>query len=112
MKRQKFHAKFKKMKRELIPKNEITHDLQSTVTQQQSSMEVHQMVFGGEPTYLRTINFRCLSQIHQLLIASIPHIPLSAESHTDLSQLTYELLRTVNLLRKPIDTPTSPRTPQ
>ena len=66
------------------------------------SMETHQILFNGELAFTRTVVYRCLS-IHQLLVFSIPHIPLFTEDHIDISRLIFsdELLRTLSLLQKP-----------
>ena len=111
VKRQKFHNKLKRVKKDLIPKNneihKTIHDLQSTVSQYHCRAEGHQTLFERELTHFRTITFRCLSQIHQVLVKSIPCIPLAAENHTDLSNITYELLRIISLLQNSVDTPVS-----
>jgi len=41
----------------------------------------------------------CLGRIHNILIAAILHIVMSGEEHQELSQLMYELLRAIQLIR-------------
>ena len=53
----------------------------------------------GELACLTQRTHCCLGRLHHILIASIPHIIMSEEEHQELSQLTYELLRAIQLIR-------------
>ena len=43
-----------------------------------------------------TIAHRGLIRIHQLLISFTPYIPMTAETHSDIAQMNYELYRIVD----------------
>ena len=89
----------------MIPNNHIIIQICTDVSLLHESMGTLRQLHESELAHLRTVSYRCLSRIHQILISSIPHILLSTESHADMSQLMYKLLRTVHQLQLPFDSP-------
>ena len=66
------------LKCELVPKTKLIDNLMSTMDELQYSTEVHDMLYEEELANLRTVKYRCFTHLHQIIIASIHHIPLSA----------------------------------
>ena len=56
---------------------------------------------SGDLAQLTTITYRCLSWMHNIIIATLPYIVMSSRSHEDLAQMAYELLRTIYQLPIP-----------
>ena len=65
---------------------------------QNSKAELHQQ-YKGKLTRVSTTAYRSLARLHHLLITFTPYIPMTAETHAELSQLNDELYRSVDQLK-------------
>ena len=50
----------------------------------------------GEMTTMRTITFRCLSRVHQLVTRLLPHVMLAPDDNFELVQMLHELSQTLH----------------
>ena len=112
IRQQKLNTKLKKTRSGTTLKHGIVDHLNVKFTQYRERAETNQLLMERMIGFMRTVTHRCPSHIHQLFISTIPHLPLSVEGHLDISQLAYELLQTIDLLRKPENTPMSPSVSQ
>jgi len=74
-----------------LAKTKIIKDIFAKIDQIKYDVEIYRLLWEGESSHLRTIAFRCISRSHQILSNSLPHIPLPAEQHRELKQLSDEL---------------------
>jgi len=100
-KRQKLSATVKNIEREVAlltktitqTKNNI-----ATLTQQVENLTCQ---YNRDMAQLATVNYRCLSRMHNIIIATLPYINMPPQNHEDLAQMAYELLRTIYQLPIP-----------
>ena len=62
-------------------------------------------IYDSEIARLGTVSYRCFARLHQILITLAPYLHMPPNEHAELSQLTYELLRTIHQLNTPTETP-------
>jgi len=58
--------------------------------------------YFSEIARVTVLTYCCLDRLHQVLISIVPYIEMPVEEHHDASQLIYELLRVIQLLRSNI----------
>jgi len=82
--------------------------LSKTVTQTQANItilkqQVDNMVqmCSRDLAQLTTVTYRCLSQMHNIIISTLPYIVMPPRNHEDLARMAYELLRTIYQLPIP-----------
>ena len=100
-KRHRLESNMKKIKDDLISTKQLIRQLQQdNLTQKNRIAEMNQW-YEDKLTRVSTTAYRGLARIHHLLITFTPYIPMTAEIRTDVSQLNYELYRTVDQLKIP-----------
>ena len=102
-KRQKLSAAVKSIER-------VVALLTKTITQTKTNIvtltqQIENLIsqHNRDIAQLTTINYQCLSSMHNIIIATLPYIVMPSQNHEDLAQMAYELLRTIYQLplRKP-----------
>ena len=80
IKRQKLNVKFKHVKLDLISQRRVIDHLRSEMKLIRESHSTMRILYERKLMYLRTVSYRCLTRIHQILISVIPHMFLSARN--------------------------------
>ena len=83
----------------MTPADPIVDQLRQEVALLTQEMGSLTEAYNGEIARLSTVTYRCFSRLHQILITIVPYLSMPPSNHIETSQLTYELLRTVNQLR-------------
>ena len=106
-KRQRLNSSLKKVKQDIIsPCQECTQLRYELDALKRYMGETHHN-HGSRVARVSSVAFRCLSRVHQLLITFTPFIPMTAEAHAEISQLNYELYRSVEQIKIPMNNPES-----
>ena len=94
-KRQKLSSAPKRVRRNLIFPKRISTQINDDLDTVLERVRELQLMYENKVARIGTVFYRSLGQIHQLLISFTPYIPITAETHSDVSQLNYELFRTI-----------------
>jgi len=99
LKRQKLGATIRRLKSDLLSLHQTVEQVQidNKIIKEQLSALSNTMF--SEMACMSARTHCCLSRLHQLLITVVPYITMPVETHHETSQLIYELLRAVQLLR-------------
>ena len=100
-KRQRLSLTIKNIEREIAALSNIITQTQTNITKLNLKIESLLLMRNGDLAQLTTITYRCLSRMHNIIIATLPHIAMPTRSHEDLVQLAHELLRTIYQLPIP-----------
>ena len=98
-KRQKLETTIRKLKRDFISPRQLSHQLQNDVNNLHSRMSDMQHRYDHKIAQINTTAYRSLARVHQLLITFTPYVPMTVETHVEVSQLNYELYRTIEQLK-------------
>ena len=106
VKQQKAGAKFRRLQKDMVNKVKLIQDVFAKIDQLKYTVDIYHMLYERELTHLRTITFRGLIMMQQIMASTMPHVPLSFEDHNNnLAQLLNELSRTILHLQKPYTNP-------
>ena len=95
VKHQKMHSSLKQLKREIVSPHLILIQLRQETSSVQDNQNASSLYLEGELIRQSTLSFRCFSRMHEILISTILYTPIPSNTHTELSQLENELLRTM-----------------
>ena len=87
----KMVSKIHRLKNNMLNKDGFTQDTISKIEQLKYTMDIHNMLHERDLTHLRSLTFRSLARIQQLMTNTVPYVPLSVENHNNLAQLLDEL---------------------
>ena len=99
LKLQRLRKSVKQLKSEVSILKQILNQKQAENDQLREQMTALNATIFSELTCLTQRIHCCLGRIHHILIAAIHHIIMSEEENQELFQLTYELLRALQLIR-------------
>ena len=100
-KRQKLNAMVKNIEREVSLLTKIISQTKNEITSLSQQVENLTCQYNRDMAQLATVNYRCLSRMHNIIIATLPYINMPPMTHEDLAQMAYELLRTIYQLPIP-----------
>ena len=99
LRRRRLGTTLKQVRHETIPIRNMLTQLQHENSILKEQICTSSNTHASENTRLGMITYCCLSRLHQILISVIPHVPMSPNEHSEVSQLTYEFLRAVQLIK-------------
>ena len=95
LKRQRLRTTLKRIRRENIPTQRVLDLVQNDNHIVQEQLILVNNIHASEIARLGVLTHCCLSRLHQIFISVIPYVKMPTSGHTELSQLTYELLRDI-----------------
>ena len=98
-KRQRLGTMMRKIKRDIISPKQLSSQIQYDNNNLHMRLTDLQQEYNHKLAQVTTITYRSLSRIHQLMIIFTLYIPMTTEAHVDVSQLSYELYRTIEQLK-------------
>ena len=102
-KRQKLNIILKRIRHEkTLPDHSlmgIRNDI-NVITEQLGAVR---NMYESELARIGLTTYRCFTRLHQILITTVPRIPMPEAEYNDVSQLLHELLRNIEQLRSPYD---------
>ena len=99
LKRQRLRTTLKHMRREDISTQRVLGLFQNDNHIMQEQFSVVNNIHASEIARLSVITHCCLSHLHQISTSVIPYVNMPTSGYTELSQLTYELLRAIQQIK-------------
>ena len=95
-KRQKLRTTIRQIKQNMISPCPVTASLKYEFDVMQRNQNAVNFQLEGEITTMRTITFRCLLRVHQLVTRLLPHVMLTLDDNFELVQMLHELSQTLH----------------
>jgi len=99
MKRRKLRRSFRLLKSEVFSLRQTTIQIQTDNNVLKEQISILSTTLFSEIACLTTRVHCCLGRIHQVLIAVVLYIGMPEREHREITQLLYELLRAIQLIK-------------
>ena len=102
-KRQKLSIIVKRIKHEKTPPDPSLMGIRNDIYVITEQLGAVRNMYESELARIGLTTYRCFARLHQILIATVPRIPMPETEHNDVSQFFQEYLRNIEQLRSPYD---------
>ena len=102
-KRQKSNMILKRIRHEKKPPDHSLIVIRNEINVIMEQLGAVCNMYESELARIGLTTYRCFARLHQILIATIPRIPMPEAEHNDVSQLLHELLRNIEQLQSLYD---------
>ena len=99
LRRQKLRVIIKRVEQELTSNQQLLTQIQSDKDIMRERIDTISNTYASELVRLSLVTHCCFSRFHQLLTSVIPRISMPFNEYEEVSQLTHELLRVIQLLK-------------
>ena len=101
IKRQRLNTTVRNIEREIALLTKTVAKTKSNITVLKQQIENLTQACNEDLARLKTVTYRCMSRMHNILISILPYIVMPPHNHEDLAQMASELLCIIYQLPAP-----------